>query len=114
MLELPGGYFTRRAPGREEWACHNRQACGRRTAQIGQWIGVRVLRRTDLDGTQWTIRRQPKRTLTAGPEGFALICVYRDHRTLSWHTTAEAAKAHRDDVTRSWEAQSLREYGASR
>lgn len=119
MLELPGGYFTRPIPGREEWACHNRTACGQRAKRIGQWTGVRVLRRVDLDGTRWTIRRHDDdglRGMASGPwsSGYVLICEYRQHRSTSWHPTAELAKTHRDDVVSSWEARSLREYGATR
>jgi hypothetical protein len=78
----------------EMFACHDRQACGKRAATIGQWTGVRVLRRRDLDGTQWTIRRQ-----TAGVSGgplYMLACEYRQHRATTAHFTVEAAKAHRE------------------
>lgn len=98
---------------RGQFACHDRRACGRRAKVIGQWVGVRVLRRRDLDGTEWTIR--PRRPAPHDrSEGFTLICEYRQHRSRSWHPTVELAKAHRDDVVASWVARSLREYGDHR
>lgn len=109
MLELPGGYFTRTVPGREQWACHDRTACGRRASTIGQWTGIRVLRRIDRDGTQWTIRAVSGARVCGCPL-YTLICEYRQHRVTSQHLTIEAAKAHCGDVERSWEATSLREY----
>lgn len=112
LTEIPL-VFSRWPSG--EFACRDRQACGRRAAQIGQWIGTRVLRRRDLDGTRWTIRRWDDiglRGLSTGPwtSGYVLLCEYRKHRSTSWHPTVQLAKAHRDDVVRSWEARSMREY----
>lgn len=96
------------------WECWNLSACIGRMKTLGQWVGTRVQHRRDLDGTQWTIRRAPRPGMASSGPWYVLTCQYLQHRTTSWHSTPDAAKAHRDDVTASWEARSLREYGASR
>lgn len=92
----------------DEHACHDRPACQRRTALIGRWIGTRVLRRQDLDGTQWTIRKTPA--------GFWTLRVqYRDIvANMSPFETSDAAKRHVDDVIASLTAGSLRAYAEAR
>lgn len=91
MLYVPRHSF----PRADEYACHDRQACERRMAQIG--------------------RRQIKRTLSAGPEGgYWLTCRYREHRLVTEHATVDAAKAHVDDLLASWRANSLRDYAGRR
>lgn len=70
----------------------------------GEWIGVRVLRRIDNDGTHWVIRRAPD------GEMWTLLCFYRDHTLSSTHTSIQAAKTHRDNVTASWRAARLHDY----
>ncbi|MDN4521379.1 hypothetical protein QYF68_26675 [Mycolicibacterium austroafricanum] len=95
LCGLPDGY-----------ACHDRQACAKRAATVGKWIGMRVLRRRDLDGTRWTIRK----LATSGSPLYMLTCEYRQHRGSTSHFSIEEAKAHRDDLVRSWEARSMREY----
>lgn len=108
------GWYFKRPDGFE---CRNPLACAKRAAQLGKWTGTRVLRRQDRDGTRWTIRRHDDLGLRGldlqqGPwtDGWVLICEYRAHRLVSWHPTREKAKAHRDDLVRSWEARSMREY----
>lgn len=77
------------------WKCTSPIACIRRQEQLGQWIGKRVLRRIDADGTEWVIRPHIKRTLSTGPEGgFSLTCHCRDHRLVTHHASIDAAKAH--------------------
>ena len=87
--------------------------CGR---TLGKWTGQHVLRRRDLNGTQWEIRRAvfaPARPDVAGRD-YILIMTYRQHRLTSWHTSPEAAKDHVDDVIQSWTARTLRDYEAGR
>ena len=122
MLYLPRDKFG--YPSRnDEYACHDRQACKRRAEQLGKWVGTRVIRRHDSDGTRWTILRHDQAArhglaggAAGGPwdSGFVLMCEYRQHRVLSWHPTVEAAKDHRDDIVRSWESRSMREYAGGR
>jgi len=89
--------------------CRNRTACRRRAQFVGLWVGKRYLQRRDLDGTLWLIR--PSTMIDGGlANGFILTCIYRDHRTTSWHPTVTAAQFHRDDVVRSWQARRLSEY----
>ena len=90
------------------WRCTSPIACIKRQEQLGQWIGKRVLRRQDIDGTRWTIRLVTK-GVSGGPI-FALVCEYREHRAITNHFTIEAAKAHADDLIASWTAHSLRDY----
>lgn len=78
------------------WKCTSPIACIRRQEQLGQWIGKRVLRRIDADGTEWVIRRAvgaPPRPDVEGRD-FVLAMTYREQRLTSWHTSPEAAKAH--------------------
>jgi hypothetical protein len=77
------------------------------TDELGQWHGKRVLYRQDVDGTRWTIRRLPG---TSGSPVYTLTCEYRQHRVTSSHFSIEAAKAHCEDIERSWCSRSLREY----
>lgn len=89
--------------------CRHRDACQRRAQFVGLWVGKRYLQRRDLDGTLWTIR--PSTMVVDGlANGFILTCIYRDHRTTSWHATVTAAQLHRDDIVRSWQARSMTEY----
>ncbi len=97
------------------WKCVHAKACIKRMQSLDQWEGKRVLHRFDHNGTEWTIRHHADdglRGLTCGPydSGFVLICEYRQHRTYSWHPTVAKAKDHRDDLVRSWEARTMREY----
>lgn len=63
----------------------------------GQWVGKRVLRRIDRDGTEWTIRRASEGVSSNKP-WFILACRYRDAHMTSWHLTIDAAKAHADEM----------------
>lgn len=101
-------------PGREEWRCGSPRACIRRMEQLGQWVGKRVLRRIDIDGTEWTIRRGVGAPVRPDVEGldYVLTMSYRDHRLTSWHTSPDAAKTHAEDLIASWLATSLRQYDA--
>jgi hypothetical protein len=97
------------------WVCRDRPACDARAADIGKWVGVRVLRRTDADGTHWTIRRHDdigNRGIIGAlcDSGVVLMMQYRDHRLVSQHSDVAAAKAHVDDLLASWKARSLRDY----
>lgn len=74
----------------------------------GQWVGLRVLRRIDSDGTHWVIRR------AADGEMWLLLCFHRDHSLSSTHTSIQAARDHRDDLTASWRAARLRDYQEAR
>ena len=117
---------ARMVPIRNRWVkridgyrCSNPVACSRRQQQLGQWVGSRVVRRRDSDGTAWTIRRYDDlglRGMAAGPwtSGFVLICEYREHRMTSNHPSIAAAQAHRDDLVASWVARSLRSYARER
>lgn len=80
MLHRPDGY-----------KCTSPLACIRRMQQVGQWIGKRVLRRIDANGTEWTIRRHEHL-------GALLTMTYLDHRLTSVHRDFDAAKAHADDL----------------
>lgn len=59
--------------------------------------------RHDTDGTVWAIERA-----VAG--GVDMVMAYREHRLRSHHDNATAAKKHRTDLVRAWQAQSMREY----
>lgn len=45
---------------------------------------------------------------------YVLTMAYRGIRLTSHHATADAAKAHVDDLLASWQARSLSDYGATR
>jgi len=96
------GWYFKRPDGYE---CRNRRACAKRVSQAGKWTGTRVLRCREVNGTLWTIRQLPSTRNV-----WTLTCEYRQHRTMTSHFSIEAAKAHREDVTRSWEARNMREY----
>jgi hypothetical protein len=97
------------------YRCTNVAACNERVRQLGKWTGVRVLRRRDIDGTQWTIRQHDGIGLSSNVQWWVLTMAYRDHRLSSMHRTPESAKAHVDDLTASWRANSIRDYaGGSR
>lgn len=103
MLDLGRGHYPNT---HQMYACFDRQACDRRAAEVGKWIGTRVLRRRDLDGTRWTIRR----LAASGSPVWMLTCEYRQHRASTSHFSVDAAKAHRDELVRSWEARNMREF----
>lgn len=99
------------------YRCHNVSACNERVRRLGKWTGARVLRRRDLDGTYWEIRRWDDLGLRGNPairmpptSGYVLVMRYRDHRLVSTHPTPAAAKAHVEDYLASLRARSLREY----
>lgn len=77
--------------------CHNVAACNARVRTLGKWIGTRVLRRTDADGTRWTIRRA--RDGVSGGPLYTLTCEYRQHRAT---------------MIASWTARTLRDYTEAR
>lgn len=93
------------------WECAHPIACIKRQDQLGQWRGKRVLYRQDADGTRWTIRRLKG---TSGSPIYTLTCEYRQHRMTSSHFSIEAAKAHCDDIERSWRSQTMRQYAQER
>lgn len=91
-------YSGRPIPG--QFVCVSLAACIRRMELAGQWVGKRVLRRIDRDGTEWTIRRgvgAPPRPDVVGRD-FVLTLTYRENRLTSWHTSIDAAKAHADEM----------------
>lgn len=114
MLYVPRSVFSCPPARPDEWACHDRHACRRRTRELGQWIGTRVLRRRDFDGTKWEIRRHDGVGMNSSRPWYVLTMQYRDHRLSSMHANPEAAKAHVDDLTASWRANSLRDYTGGR
>lgn len=91
-----------------EFICVSPRACIRRMELVGQWVGKRVLRRIEADGTEWTIRRAIPALRV--DELFVLTMAYRDIRMTSRHASAFAAKAHADDLLASWKARSLADY----
>lgn len=85
-------YTGQPIPGQH--TCLSPRACIRRMELEGQWVGKRVLRRIDRDGTEWTIRPQTDHVL--------MLCVYRQHHLTSRHPTIDAAKEHADDLLASF------------
>jgi hypothetical protein len=91
--------------------CRHRAACQRRAQFVGQWVGARVLQRRDPGGALWIIRPATWVDNHSRAGGFVLTCLYREHRTTSWHPTIDAAKIHRTDIVRSLQARTLADYG---
>lgn len=113
-----GGAMT---PIRSRWVdriiacrCRNVGACNERVRRLGKWVGTRVLRRTELDGTEWTIRRHDGTGLSSSGPWCVLTCTYRDLRLSSMHSGPDAAKAHADDLLASWRARSMQDYAKGR
>jgi hypothetical protein len=96
------------------WKCYHPVACIRRQERAGQWFGKRVLRRVDRDGTRWHIKRAGHELVSSSGEWFVLTCEYREHRMTSWHTTIDQAKAHANEMVRSCESTSLRQFARGR
>lgn len=102
-LRQATNYYTGQPiPG--QFVCMSVRSCIRRIEQGGQWIGKRVLRRIDRDGTEWVIRRHDDAGLRGldGMQpcnsGWVLIATYRGHRMSSQHASLDAAKAHADEM----------------
>lgn len=76
------------------WECTSPIACIRRQERLGQWIGKRVLRRIDIDGTEWVIRKHDGVGMNSSAPWYVLTMAARQHRLTSIHATPEAAKAH--------------------
>ena len=74
--------------------CTSVRACIRRQEQLGEWIGKRVLRRIDVDGTEWVIRKHDGIGMNSSGPWYVLTMAAREHRLTSMHATPEAAKAH--------------------
>lgn len=95
--------------GRDDgWRCYHPVACIKRQERLGQWLGKRILRRVDFNGTTWSIDPHPLKRHQG--QAVVLTMIYRDIRLVSHHANVDAAKAHADEMERSCEATSLRQY----
>lgn len=109
---------TRSGDGNRHYCGHDTHHRGPHRCRCGarwsEWYGGNTLvRRYDIDGTRWEIRRNP--APRAGIDRrFILTCRYRDITLRSPHANIDAAKAHADDMTNAWKSRTMREYrGAS-
>lgn len=87
----------------DDYRCTDVGACNDRVRNLGKWIGKRVLRRRDRNGTEWTIRRHDdlgNRGIVGAlcDSGVVLMMEYRGHRLVSQHPDIPAAQAHADDL----------------
>jgi hypothetical protein len=89
----------------DDYRCAKVGACNDRVRVLGKWVGKRVLRRTDRDGTEWVIRQA-----TGVSRRWVLTMTYRDQRLSSMHESPDEAKAHADDLINSMTARDIDAY----